>query len=141
MKNFRRSRKALSPVVASIILIAVTVAVSIAVAAWMGGLTMGFMSGTEQVEIRSIAFPSSNTIAVTIKNTATSSVAIQEVWVNSAEQLNANLDASHQTTFSVAANGVTTLTISNYAWTAGDNYQIKIVTAKGNVFMKNALAV
>ncbi|MGQ9552422.1 MAG: archaellin/type IV pilin N-terminal domain-containing protein, partial [Candidatus Bathycorpusculaceae bacterium] len=31
-----RSKKALSPVVASIILIAVTVAVSIAVAAWMG---------------------------------------------------------------------------------------------------------
>ena len=91
-------------------------------------------------EIRNIAYPTSTTIAVTIKNTATSSVAIQEVWVNSAQQLNANLDVDHQTTFSIAANGVTTLTISNYAWTAGDNYQIKIVTAKGNVFMKNALA-
>ncbi len=140
MKNFRRSKKALSPVVASIILIAVTVAVSIAVAAWMGGLTMGFMSGTEQVEIRNIAYPTSTTIAVTIKNTATSSVAIQEVWVNGAQQLNANLDADHQTPFAIAANGVTTLTISNYQWTIGDNYQIKIVTAKGNEFMKNALA-
>jgi flagellin-like protein len=38
-----KNRKALSPVVASIILIAVTVAVSIAVAAWMGALTIGFM--------------------------------------------------------------------------------------------------
>ena len=45
--KIRRSRKALSPVVASIILIAVTVAVSIAVAAWMGALTFNFMA-TEQ---------------------------------------------------------------------------------------------
>ena len=35
MKKLFRSKKALSPVVAAIILIAVTVAVSIAVAAWM----------------------------------------------------------------------------------------------------------
>jgi flagellin-like protein len=43
-----RSKKALSPVVASIILIAVTVAVSIAVAAWMGALTFTFMK-TEEI--------------------------------------------------------------------------------------------
>jgi len=43
--------KALSPVVASIILIAVTVAVSIAVAAWMGALSFGFMSSGEQLQL------------------------------------------------------------------------------------------
>jgi flagellin-like protein len=48
-----RSRKALSPVIATIILIAVTVAVSIAVAAWMGALTFSFMSGGEQVQLGS----------------------------------------------------------------------------------------
>lgn len=37
------NKKALSPVVKSIILIAVTVAVSIAVAAWMGALTVGLI--------------------------------------------------------------------------------------------------
>jgi flagellin-like protein len=46
-----RSRKALSPVVASIILIAVTVAVSIAVAAWMGALSFSFMSSGEQLQL------------------------------------------------------------------------------------------
>ncbi len=51
-----KSRKALSPVVASIILIAVTVAVSIAVAAWMGALTFNFMA-TEQVNITNLQFP------------------------------------------------------------------------------------
>ena len=38
-----KSRNALSPVVASIILIVVTIAVSLAVAAWMGALTFTFM--------------------------------------------------------------------------------------------------
>ena len=50
MKNFRRSRKALSPVIASIILIAVTVAVSIAVAAWMGALTIRFIEPETPIE-------------------------------------------------------------------------------------------
>ena len=40
--NLLRSKKAVSPVVASIILIDVTVAVSIAVAAWMGLFTFSF---------------------------------------------------------------------------------------------------
>ena len=56
--NFRRSKKALSPVVASIILIAVTVAVSIAVAAWMGALTVGFM-GSSSITVTNVQFPGS----------------------------------------------------------------------------------
>jgi flagellin-like protein len=48
-----KSKKALSPVVASIILIAVTVAVSIAVAAWMGALSLSFMSSGEQLQLGS----------------------------------------------------------------------------------------
>jgi flagellin-like protein len=46
-----KSKKALSPVVASIILIAVTVAVSLAVAIWMGALTGGFMSSGEKIKV------------------------------------------------------------------------------------------
>src|SRR3990170_8964310 len=80
MKNFRKSKKALSPVVASIILIAVTVAVSIAVAAWMGALTIGFM-GTEELKITSVTF-TDTTITVVANNTGTTPVTINEVWVN-----------------------------------------------------------
>jgi flagellin-like protein len=46
-----KNTKALSPVVASIILIAVTVAVSIAVAAWMGALSFGFMGSGESLQV------------------------------------------------------------------------------------------
>ena len=50
IRKMKKNAKALSPVVASIILIAVTVAVSIAVAAWMGALVVGQME-TEQIRI------------------------------------------------------------------------------------------
>ncbi len=109
------------------------------------------MSGTEQVEIRSIAFPTSTTIAVTIKNTGTSAVTIQEVWLNNVDETSIATQTSPVVTPNalprpIAANGIVTYTITlgsgtnPTSWTTGDNYQIKVVTAKGNVFMKNALA-
>ena len=60
-RKFKKNAKALSPVVASIILIAVTVAVSVVVAAWMGGMTIGLMGNAEQASIANIAFPGANT--------------------------------------------------------------------------------
>jgi flagellin-like protein len=134
LRKIRKNAKALSPVVASIILIAVTVAVSIAVAAWMGALTVGFM-GTEQVEIRGIAF-ATGTVTLTLRNTGTSSVTIQEVWVNNAEQTDTTLDPDMP--LSIDANTDDDIEIT-FGWTAGNNYQFKVVTAKGNPFMKNAI--
>ena len=69
-RTIRKNAKALSPVVASIILIAVTVAVSVAVAAWMGGMTVGFMGNAEQVTVTNVDFSRSNyNGTVTFKNT------------------------------------------------------------------------
>ena len=80
MRILKHNTKALSPVVASIILIAVTVAVSIAVAAWMGALTVSFM-GSSSVNISNVAF--TDTVAtLTLKNTGTNEVTITSVKVN-----------------------------------------------------------
>ena len=73
-RKFRRS-KALSPVIATIILIAVTVAVSVVVAAWMGALTIGFMGNSEQAKITNVVLsnvattPIIGQAVVTIQNT------------------------------------------------------------------------
>ncbi len=56
IRKLKKNAKGLSPVVASIILIAVTVAVSVVVAAWMGGMTIGLMGNAEQVSITNVAF-------------------------------------------------------------------------------------
>ena len=80
MNKLLKSRKALSPVIASIILVAVTVAVSIAVAAWMGALTFSFTK-TDRFTVTSMTFygtaPSYSAINMTIQNTGSSSWTIQ----------------------------------------------------------------
>ena len=80
LRKIRKNAKALSPVVASIILIAVTVAVSIAVAAWMGALTVGFM-GSSSVNINSVAF-TDTAATLSLKNTGTKDVTITSVKLN-----------------------------------------------------------
>ncbi|TRO47446.1 hypothetical protein E2P60_03095, partial [Candidatus Bathyarchaeota archaeon] len=77
LRKIRKNAKALSPVVASIILIAVTVAVSIAVAAWMGALTVGFM-GSSSLTITDATFTEGATgsIVIDVKNTGTKDVTI-----------------------------------------------------------------
>jgi flagellin-like protein len=129
-----RSKKALSPVVASIILIAVTVAVSIAVAAWMGALTFTFM-GTEEIKITNMSF-GSNWIAVTVNNTGTSPVTINEAWVNNVKQSSADPSLPHV----VSANSGFVLNITSYTVTSGANYQVKLVSSKGNQFPYSAVA-
>ena len=134
MKNFKRSKKALSPVVASIILIAVTVAVSIAVAAWMGALTIGFMD-TEQLKITDVQFtgttPEDKEIVISVKNQGTSGLIIVEASVNGETPVTMSVQLD--------ANGPETITI-DYNWQEGSNYQVKLVTAKGNPFVSNAIA-
>ncbi len=130
MKNFRRSRKALSPVVASIILIAVTVAVSIAVAAWMGALTVGFM-GSSSVTITNVEFtqagtPAADVINLTLKNTGTKALTIAQAKVNNnaATMTSLSLDPG-ETDVALQLSG------ANAAWTAGNPYKIDLFDSSG----------
>ena len=138
MKNFRKSRKALSPVVASIILIAVTVAVSIAVAAWMGALVIGHMQ-TEEAKITSVKFTGTTVddkaFVISVNNQGANAFTISEVSINGQSVTSPAYDPAA----AVNANGHVTITVS-FDWTPGYSYEVKLSTAKGNVFMYNAVA-
>jgi flagellin-like protein len=126
-----KSRKALSPVVASIILIAVTVAVSLTVAAWTGALTFGFM-GSSSLTITNVGFVgtsgSNNNITLTMKNTGTKVVTLGQVKIN-----NVNVWANVTGTTLLAAGAVgKTLTIMNVGWVNGYPYKIDLFDASGN---------
>jgi flagellin-like protein len=124
-----KNAKALSPVVASIILIAVTVAVSIAVGVWMFGLTGSFMGGAEQLKVTNVIFGTNTTTAlldhfnITMANTGTSPVTVSEIWVGNVMYWN--------TVVSIPANNQTTQTVT-FTWVAGHSYEVKAVTSKGN---------
>jgi len=130
LRKIRKNAKALSPVVASIILIAVTVAVSIAVAAWMGALTVGFM-GSSSITITNTQFTgtsdsATNDIVLSIKNTGTKSVTIGQVKVNNAV---ATVDAGSNSTLVAGASG--TLTINDIQWVAGNPYKFDLIDSSG----------
>jgi flagellin-like protein len=135
--KMRKSRKALSPVIATIILIAVTVAVSIAVAAWMGALTFGFM-GSSSLTITKVAFwggsgNANNYIILSIKNTGTKTVTIGTAKVNSVALTidgGANTTTLTYTTSGATATG--TIQIDNVDWANGNPYQFNLYDTSGN---------
>jgi len=129
LRKMRKNAKALSPVVASIILIAVTVAVSIAVAAWMGALTVGFM-GSSSLTITDANFTAGapGTIVIDVKNTGTNDVTIAAIKVNNNPQT--SFDAAGSLT--LASGGTEVVTI-NMAVTLGNPYKIDLYDGSGQV--------
>jgi flagellin-like protein len=82
LRKFLKNRKALSPVVAAIILIAVVVAVSIAAAAWMGSLSFSFMKVDELTVSSHTWSLGGNYVDLALKNSGTSKITINDVEVN-----------------------------------------------------------
>ena len=136
IRKIKKNAKALSPVVASIILIAVTVAVSIAVAVWMGTLVTNQMN-TEQVNLGTPTF-TATTVQLSVKNIGTSSVVIKEVYLNGGAILSSAIASpAGGIPFTIQANNQITLNFTT-SITAGYNYQIKVVTSAGNPFLVTA---
>jgi len=127
-----KSKKALSPVVASIILIAVTVAVSIAVAAWMGALTLG-LTKTENIvlpEASGLEWANDkSSLNITIRNAQTSLATITYVKVNGATITT----TTPNTAFSIPANAPQEVKIE-FVWAPGNKYRIEFVTSNNNNF-------
>jgi len=137
-----KSRKALSPVVASIILIAVTVAVSIAVAAWMGALTFQF-TNTEQITYTGYSWASPGTttvsnITITIKNTGASDLSVAEWRVDGTSTgVTVKTTAGVAVTFpDVLTKGSSKSYVISIAssFQRGTQYSFMVITAKGNQF-------
>ncbi len=126
-----RSRKAVTPVVASVILIGVTVAVSIAVAAWLGALPFNF-TATEQGRISNLIFVAGDggSITATFQNVGTNPITLTEAWVN-----NVKIPAADVTLpLTIAGNNETNTLTINYDVRTGFQYEVKLVSSKGNTF-------
>lgn len=134
MKILKNS-KALSPVVASIILIAVTVAVSIAVAAWMGALSFNLM-GTEQLTFTNHVWGASNAYAnLTIRNSGSSDLSIQAVRIDGNAPLSVSPTLSPLSPYALLkGDSVTFMVTPISAFGAGIQYEFTVITAKGNTF-------
>jgi len=131
MKKLLKNKKALSPVVAAIILIAVTVAVSIAVAAWMGSLTIGFME-TSELTVVDVEFTSTNMNNVTVINSGTADTTIGQVRINGNTIPTTlwNLQVSSSDTIAPGATDYVEITSD---WNAGQKYSITFFATEGTL--------
>ena len=129
-RRFKKNSKALSPVVASIILIAVTVAVSVVVAAWMGGMTIGLMGNAEQAQVTNVALVTSGTdkvLSATVRNTGDDTLTISAAYIDGVQTTD-----TFTTGNTIAKGQSGALTITNSTTLAsGAVYEVKMVTAKG----------
>ncbi len=138
-RKIKKNAKALSPVIATIILIAVTVAVSVVVAAWMGGMTIGLMGNTEQSSIANAQFTSSTTVVLTVVNSGSNTVTISSATVDgngavvAAYSPSTSLAIAKGTTSYLVVTLVGTSTFQNTA-----EYTIKLLTARGNTIAYTA---
>jgi archaeal type IV pilus assembly protein PilA len=134
IRKIKKNSKALSPVVASIILIAVTVAVSVVVAAWMGGMTIGLMGTAEQGTITNLDLTAANTVIATVQNTGSAPIVLSAGYVNGVVAISNPGYGSATATIAKGQSMSFSLTTAapGLALTSGDQVTVKFTTAKGN---------
>jgi flagellin-like protein len=132
IRKFKKNSKGLSPVVASIILIAVTVAVSVVVAAWMGGMTIGLMGNAEQVSLTNYAFNAEGThVAVEVRNTGTASVNLASATIDGTSVTITDPAFGDDAIIPKGQTVSFNMTKPGTPFSAGAQYSIKLVTTKG----------
>ncbi|MFQ6136757.1 MAG: archaellin/type IV pilin N-terminal domain-containing protein [Candidatus Hydrothermarchaeales archaeon] len=144
-KRNNGKKKGISPVIAAIILVAVTVALAIGVAVWMGALTFTFMA-TEQLLITDARYSATGgngvrNVTVYCKNTGTTSITLSSMTLQpgSVDIPSANLTTAGVgdiSTWGTAVSGGSTFEIvfTDYELTIGNTYELQILTARGNRF-------
>jgi flagellin-like protein len=158
--SIARSRKAVSPVIATIIIVAIAISIAIAVAYWMVGIT-GAFTRFEKLEFVS-AYASAQkinnqdgyNISMTVKNTGTTDVTVNMIFINGkpAQDYSSGhiefLNGSGKwdmnfTKFEVKVNMGETkalkIWLSTADFKAGQSVEITLHTAAGKDYPKNVV--
>ena len=135
-------RKAISPIIATVILIAVTLAIGVAIAAWIMGI-WGGMGGTETLKI----LPNSTLtvdgdrveLKLTIKNDGSRDARVVGVEVVVGAKV-CKLSNPFTTAISAGAMVTDTARGTCSGLTPGASYTIKVITEAGNVYQAMLVA-
>jgi len=92
--------------------------------------------GTEQLQITNMVF-GTNWIAATVNNTGTVAVTVNDAWINNVKHTTFNTGQAPGT---INANQGAVINMTSYTVTNGYNYQVKLVSSKGNLFLYSAVA-
>ncbi len=125
-------RKGISPILATVIIIAVTLVIAIGVIGWIMGI-WGTFGSTESLQIMpdSTLSASSGVLELHVKNTGTASAVINKVEIvgtGLSTSITSTVGPGSDTTITI------TFTVTSGQIVAGASYQVKVYTAAGNVY-------
>jgi flagellin-like protein len=123
-----RKNSGISPVVATVILVAVAIVIAIAVAFWASGL-VGVFTRFEKIEIVS-AYWNGTQVVVIAKNSGSSDAVVDAIFVNGKPcqtNLNTPIPMGQQATFNVAPD-------PNCVITGGVTNEIALHTTSGKTY-------
>ena len=125
------NKKGLSPVVASIILIAVTVAVAIAATTWLGSMSFSFTS-TEEIHISSCQWAEdASYVDLTVKNSGTSSVTLDSAQISNVDASSISFVSGNSTINA----GEEAIMRVYFDYSVNTKYKFSVATSKGQKFL------
>ena len=156
-RHIKASRKGISPVIATVILVAVAITVAVSVAYWMGGISSMY-TRLEKVEVSSTSVAKGTagnyTITMIVKNTGSADASLDQVYING--RLRSSFTGSpsnaiitvrsgaldlDSATIPIVAGGSITVTIDitsgttlGAPFTAGTTLDVKLHTAAGKEY-------
>jgi len=141
MRTMLKSKKGISPILATLLLIVIAVAAVIVTYAWVmtfTGSTTSQAGALLKVDnIRFYTQGGDDRIDIVVRNTGTADATIDVVY---AGDLSSNLvvesdlrfrDSDGANTQVVAAGSILTITLMDYPWDAGETYYFNIATKEG----------
>jgi len=135
--KFRVRRKALSPVIATLLMVAIAVAAAIITYVWSMGLLGGLM-GTggqqtkEQLIMEAYDWTTSGTLKLVVRNVGSSSVTVASIYLE-------GKNIGNYTT-NIAIGSTSAFTISGLSgYSNGASYVAKLVTATGGTFTTSVI--
>ena len=126
------TRKAVSPVIATVILVAVAITVSVGVSYWMGGISAQYTQ-FEKVEIQT-GYAQVATggweVTLTLKNSGSATSTVTQVFINEVPLNATAYGLVDMATFVATAHGIgTDMAATGATMTAGDSTTVKIYVA------------
>ncbi len=121
-----RTRKGISPVIATVIIVAVAIAISIAVAGWLMGL-WGTFGSTESLKVMPNSTLNTTYLVVYVKNMGSKPAKITQITLSNGDSWSVNTIVNPGQVVSLNE----TL---NKPVTPGAQYTIKVYTDAGNVY-------
>ena len=135
--KLRVSKKAVSPVIATLLMIAVAVAASVIVYVWSAGLLGTLMGGggaqvKEQLIVEAYNWNNPASLILNIRNVGSASVTIDKVYIAGEQKIPTG-------TLDIPVGGVQAITVATSGASYGVAFSIKVVTKTGGVFSFSAI--